>query len=125
MNLFQRILKFSADLAAKRGGKRDPWARSYDHTVDSREYEAWVDVDGAQLFVSNIKWPERWSECSQDKRYLARAIEAPDGTFRIAIFERKNDQWTPMDGASIVQNLQDAVALGRSRLDAERRNRHP
>ena len=120
MNPFTWLLKLSANLAQKRGGGPiDPWAYSYDASVDSRDYEMVLEVDGASLFVGNRKWPERWSQLSADASRYARATEANDGSFRLTVYERSEWQWREWEGPSIVATLDDAVALGQRLLARE------
>lgn len=123
MNPFRWFLKLSADLAQKRGGSRDPWAYSYDATVDSRDYEEWIEVDGATLFVGNKKWPECWSQLSPDSRRYARAIEAGDGSFRLTVYARQDSghngpEWGVWEGPSVLATREEAMALGQQLLIA-------
>lgn len=111
MNPFRWLLNLSAAAAEKRGGRRDPWAFSYDSTVDSREYEEWVMLDGARFFIGNRKWPERWSGLSPQKKRFARVVEASDGSHRLSVYERSNTMWNEVEGPSIVESLSDAKVL--------------
>lgn len=113
MNPFRWLLNFSAAVAEKRGGHRDPESFSYDSTVDSREYEEWVRVDGTQLFIGNRKWPERWSGLSPLRKRYARVIEADDGDQRLSIYERLDWKWREVEGPSIFETLDDAKAIAR------------
>ena len=113
MNPFRWLLNLSAAAAEKRGGHRDPWAFSYDSSVDAREYEEFIMVDGASLFVGNRKWPEKWGELSPLRRRYARVIEADDGSQRLSIFERFDSHWSVVEGPSILESLDDAKVMAR------------
>jgi hypothetical protein len=116
MNPFRWLLNLSAAAAEKRGGQRDPWAFSYDSSVDAREYEEFIKVDGADLFVGNRKWPERWGELSPQRKRYARVVEADDGSQRLSIYERLDAKWHEVEGPSILESLDDAKVMARKMM---------
>lgn len=116
LNPLRWLFKLSADLAQKRGGVRDPWAYSYDASVDSRHYEAYGVVDGATFFIGNRKWPERWGDLSADGSRYASLVQADDGSYRLTVYERNEFEWRPWEGPSVVATLEDGQSLGRRLL---------
>lgn len=121
MNPVRWLLDLSARLAQKRGSSRDPWAYSYDQSVDSRDYEGWFEVDGATLFIENMKWPECWSQLSPDSMRYARIVDAGDGSFRLTVYERRGSEqyglgWTEWEGPSVLASCNEAIALGQQLL---------
>ena len=110
MNPLRWLLKKSAGLAERRGGNADPWAPSFDRTVDSREYECWLEISGAKLLVTNKKWPERWIRESENGLRLARVEETHRGGFRLTVYERRGTQWQPIDGPSVLASQPEAEA---------------
>ena len=121
MNPFRWFLNLSANLAQRRGGARDPSAYSYDASVDSREYEAWTEVDGAGLFVGNKKWPECWTQLSSDSMRYARVVEAEDGSVRLTVYERRDSErfgpvWSEWEGPSLLATRDEAMVLGQQLL---------
>lgn len=116
MNPIRWLLKISADAAKHRAGPGSPGTYAFDATVDSRYDEMWTEIDGSALFISNRKQPERWSQLSADRLRFARATQARDGSHRLTVYERTAAGWHEWEGPSVLETLDDAVALGQQLL---------
>lgn len=116
MNPIRWLLNLSADLAERRGGRSDPDARS-SVRVDSREYEAWIEIDGASLLETNLKWPERWVQISENAKRMARVVEGQDGLLRLTIYEREALRWRQWEGPAILESLEAAIQAGEVQLE--------
>ncbi|MBP1203561.1 hypothetical protein JOD97_001575 [Duganella sp. 1411] len=116
MNPIRWLLKVSADAAKRRAGESAPGTYGFDAKVDSRDYEMWTEIDGSALFISNRQEPERWSQLSPDGLRFARATQARDGSHRLTVYERTAAGWREWEGPSVLETLDDAVALGQQLL---------
>lgn len=113
MNPFRWLLNLSEAAAERRGGKPDPWAFSFDSSVDAREYEEHITVHGATLFIANRKLRELWSELSPLEKRFARITDAMGGGLRLSVYERIDGKWIEFEGASIFDSIDDAQATAR------------
>lgn len=112
MNPIRWLLKVSADAAMRRAGAVLLGTCPFDATVDSRDDEMWIEIDGTALFISNRKQHEIWSQLSPDRLRFARASHAKDGSHRLTVYERTAAGWREWEGPSVLETVDDAVALG-------------
>ena len=116
MNPIRWLLNLSSDLAERRGGRSDPVARA-SVRVDSREYEAWIEIGGASLLETNLKWPERWVQVSENAKRMARVVEGQDGLLRLTVYEREARRWRQWEGPAILESLEAAIQAGEVQLE--------
>lgn len=98
---------------------------NYDHLntnsdrekIDSQEYEQWVKIDDASLFIGNIKWQEHWIGISVNQSRMARITEAPDGSYRLNAYIRADMVWQEWEGPSVMESAEEAVRLAEYLLE--------
>jgi len=120
MNPIRWLLELSASLAERRAGKVDPRAYGYER-VDSREYEAWIEIGEAVLLETNLKWPERWVQISENSRRMSRVVQAQDGLFRLSTYESRDGKWCGWEGPAIYESLESAIGAGLEQLERQAR----